>query len=219
MGTRSKSSGSYSVVWRQPDGSLARGGLLLEPEALLFRGTAEGGDHVARRIRYADLAGMRIDRESSVRRHNQPTLLLERRDGDSLTVDVIGAGLLWELADLLALILSEDDDRERVVVVAGVKEGMRGRLQALIAEGPPFDVATSGLSRHEVLLAEDSVVFLFQGPQITATIERLMQAPELWQEAPGWEACLAGPPQLAEVAYAWTEDQESTVPQPTMAES
>lgn len=203
------------MVWRQPDGTLARGGLLLEPEGLLFRGTAERGDHVARRLSYAELASVSIDRASSVRQHSQPTLRLERRDGDSLTVDVIGAGLLWELADLLALILSEGDDQsERVVVVAGVKEGMRGRVQALIAQGPPFDLEVSGLSRHEVLLAEDSVVFLFQGLQITATIERLMQTPGLWQEALGWEACLAGPPQLAEVAYAWTADRNRAIPHP-----
>jgi hypothetical protein len=208
MVSGSTSSGSYSVAWRQPDGSWAHGGLLLEPEGLLFRGTAEGGDHVARRIRYTDLEGVKIDRESSARRHNQPTLLLEERDGDSLTVDVAGAGLLWELADLLALILSQGDDRsERVIVVANVKEGMRGRLRALIAQGPPFDVETSGLSRHEVLLAEDSVVFVFQGRQITESIERLLQNPELWKQAPRWGACLAGPPQLAEVAYAWTEGE------------
>jgi hypothetical protein len=137
-----------------------------------------------------------------------------------LTVDVVGAGLLWELADLLALILSEGDDRsERVVVVASVKEGMRGRLRALIAQGPPFDVETSGLSRHEVLLAENSVVFLFQGPQIAATIERLMQKPELWKEALGWGACLAGPPQLAEVAYAWTADRNRGIPHPMITGS
>ncbi len=118
----------------------ARGSLTLEPDALMLHGTSSEGRHVVRRVAYADLVGVRIGRDLDERLSGDPTLLLERRTGGLLRVSLLGPGLLWELADLLALVVGESSEHlERVVVVARLKEGMRERLRALIADGPPFD--------------------------------------------------------------------------------
>jgi len=203
MGDRLQGSGSYSVIVEQPDGSHARGGLLIEPDGLLFRGADDRGLHVVRRLRYADLVGVRIDRDSPVRPIERPALVLERAGGEPWRIGVVGAGLLWELADLLASLLVGDEHRERVVVVVRIREGAADRVRALVAEGPPFDLQASGLDRHQVLLTNDSAVFVFEG-KITEAMKRLIQEPELWWEALRWDDCLIGRPQLAEAAYSWT---------------
>jgi hypothetical protein len=198
---------SYPVMIEKPDGSHARGGLFIEPDVLLFRGTDDEGLHVVQRLRYADLVGVRIDRDSPVRSIGRPALALKRVGGAPWRIGVIGAGLLRELADLLAF-LADDERRERVVVVAHIREGMGDRVRALIADGPPFDLEASGLVHHQVLLTDDSAVFVFEG-QITEVMKRLIQEPELWREALRWEACLGGRPQLAEPAFSWTLDETS----------
>lgn len=194
-------------VWQEPDGSLTRGSLTLEPEALLLRGTDHEGRHTARQLPYADLAGVRIGRDHDERLNGNSTLLLERCTGDTLRVGLLGAGLLWELADLLALLVGENGERlERIVVVARLTEGACERVRALLAQGPPFDPQASGLERHEVLLTDDTVIFLFEGRQTYQAVERLMQEPDLWKAATDWSACLTGRPQLADIAFSWTRE-------------
>jgi len=202
MDDRLQGSGSYPVIVEQSDGSHARGGLFVEPDGLLFRGRDADGLHVVWRLRYADLVGVRIDRDSPVRPIERPALVLERVGGDPWRVAVIGAGLLWELADLLASLLA-DQHRERMVVVARIREGMADHVRALAANGPPFDPQAIGLDRHQVLLTDDSAIFVFEG-QITEVVKRLIQEPELWRASLRWDACLDGRPQLAEAAYSWT---------------
>jgi hypothetical protein len=202
MDDRLPGSRSYSVILEKPDGSHARGVLLLEPDGLSFRGTDEDGLHVLQRLRYGELGGVRIERSSPVRPLDRPALTLERVGRDPWRLGVIGAGLLWELADLLASLLAGDENRERVVVVARIKDGMADQVRALIEEGPPFDLEASGLDHHDVLVTDDSVVFVFEG-QISDVVKRLIQEPELWREALRWDAFLDGGPQLAEAAYSW----------------
>jgi hypothetical protein len=198
-------SGRYAVVWREPGGSLVRGGLTLEPTELSLHGRSEDGSRVVRRIRYAEVAGVEVGREPAERLDDRPTLVLEQRSGERLRMGVTGAGLLFELADLLASLLGQAETLgERVVVVARLKEGTGEQVRALITDGPPFDAETSGLDRHEVLLCDDTVIFLFEGEQISEAVTQLVQHPELWKAAVHWDAYLAGRPRLAETAYSWT---------------
>ena len=192
------------AAWQEADGSLARGSLTLEPEALLLRGKSDKGHHTVRRISFAELAGVSIDRAPNKQLNGNPTLLVERRNGDPLRISPGGAGLLWELADLLALLVRKESERlERVIVIAKLKEGVLDQARALIAEGPPFDPRAIGLERKEVLLTSDAVVFLFEGREIRELVQRLIQEPGLWEAAVDWDACLTGRPQLADIAYSW----------------
>ena len=53
---------------------------------------------------------------------------------------------------------------ERVAIVAGLKEGTGPRAAELIAAGPPFDLAETGIVHHSVHLSAGEVVFLFRRP-------------------------------------------------------
>lgn len=208
MGEGARQSRSYVATWQEDDGSLARGGLTLEQGALLLRGTGEDGRQAARRLPFADLVGVSIGRGLDERLNGYPTLTLERRDGYQVRVSISGAGLLWELADLLAeLIGGEAKPLEQVAVVARLREGMHERARVLIAEGPPFDPRASGLDKNDVFLTDDAVVFLFEGREIREFVQRLSQDPNLWEAAVDWDACLIGRPQLADVVYSWKREQ------------
>jgi hypothetical protein len=201
-------SGAYVAIWQEPDGSRAQGSLTLEPEALLLRGTGDQGRLAVRRLPFTELVGVRIGRAPDERLNGNPTLLLERRSGDSLRVSISGAGLLWELADLLALLVDRERERsERIVLVARLKAGMLERVRALVAEGPPFDPEAIGLERNELFLTDDAVIFVLEGRHVLEVVQRLVQEPGLWKAALDWDACLTGRPQLAEIAYSWSREE------------
>ena len=61
---------------------------------------------------------------------------------------------------------SRGDANERVAVVATLKPGSRERAAAILAQGAPYGIDRAGFRRHSVFLAEETVVFLFEGPGI-----------------------------------------------------
>ena len=58
---------------------------------------------------------------------------------------------------------------ERVAVVATLKPGSRKRAGAIVAQGPPYGIDRAGFRRHSVFLAEETVVFMFEGAGIERT--------------------------------------------------
>src|SRR5688500_9235882 len=57
------------------------------------------------------------------------------------------------------------ESMSRVAVVLPLNRGVRARAEALLAHGPPFDPAAAGLERHEVLVTDEEVIFLFAAPE------------------------------------------------------
>ena len=55
------------------------------------------------------------------------------------------------------------DANERVAVVATLKPGSRERAGAILAQGAPYGIDRAGFRRHSVFLAEETVVFMFEG--------------------------------------------------------
>ncbi len=102
MSERNGLSGTYVAIWQEADGAPTRGSLTLEPHALLLRGKTAEGDHTVRRVPFIELAGVSIGRGPEDRLGGNPALLLARRSGGPLRISPSGAGLLSELADLLA---------------------------------------------------------------------------------------------------------------------
>ena len=94
----------------------------------------------------------------------------------------------------------------RLVVIAPLAEGMRETARLLVADGPPFDPEETTLERHDVFLTEREAVFVFEGPQARAAVERLVGDPGVWRSASAWKDCLAGRPRLADEAFSWTRD-------------
>jgi hypothetical protein len=89
------------------------------------------------------------------------------------------------------------------VVVLPLRPGARDRARDLLRHGPPFDPGEAGLERHQVFISETEAIFLFEA-EARESVELLADDSSLWQAAEGWAELVAGPPHLAEGAYAWT---------------
>ena len=90
-----------------------------------------------------------------------------------------------------------------VAVVASLRPGAAEQAASLIELGPPFELSRSGLQRHTVFLAADTVVFVFEGGDPRTLLATLAGAGE--QSVFGaWESLLDGTPKIAREVYAWT---------------
>jgi len=106
------------------------------------------------------------------------------------------------LKELLASAIAKELPQLVGIVVPLRKRGL-ANTAALIEQGPPFDLEAIGVARHDVLLSEREVIFLFEGTQLDETMQRLLQDPSVWQAASGWARVIAGPPRLAEQRFGW----------------
>jgi hypothetical protein len=138
----------------------------------------------ARLVRYADVLGVEVVRDPSQRLNGYPTLRIERRRGPPLRVSTIGLGVLGELNQLLATAIVSKQP-QLVGIVVPLRKRALADAAALIEQGPPFDLAALGIERHDVLLSEREVIFLFEGAQLAETMQRLLRDPSVWQAASG----------------------------------
>jgi hypothetical protein len=91
----------------------------------------------------------------------------------------------------------------RLVAVLPLKPGARARAEALLREGPPFDVEETQFDRHLVFLTDREVVFVFEGEGPSRTLHLPAEDPALWKAAADWQACLSERPRVAVTAYSW----------------
>jgi hypothetical protein len=153
---------------------------------------------------YTEIVAVRIGRGAAERLNDRRTLVLERASAPALQLDVLGPGMLHELADLLAALTLERAERfERVVLVVPLKEDAVEDARALVSAGPPFDPGERALQRHEVFFTDSEAVFLFEGPDAGQVVQRLARDPGAWRAALRWRRLLAGAPRLAGSAYSW----------------
>jgi hypothetical protein len=95
---------------------------------------------------------------------------------------------------------------EQIAVVARLKDGARIAAAALLAGGPPFDPVAHGLTRHEVYLTPDEVVFVFEGHDVEWIVDALVDEPLNWplsQALDAWRELVELPPYLARAEFAW----------------
>lgn len=98
---------------------------------------------------------------------------------------------------------------ERVAIVARLKERTESRAAELIAEGPPFDLAETGLARHSVYLSATEVVFVFEGHEVDSRLEELVDE-RPYPLSPAfdrWRAIVDGPPRIARERFGWKHDE------------
>jgi hypothetical protein len=139
--------------------------------------------------------------------NGRPALLVGREHAPPLQIEPLGAGLLHEIADLLATLATQRaDSGEQVAVNVPLKQGQFARAQELVAQGPPFDPAALGLTRHQVFLSTRKVTFIFAGPHVRATLERATSDPTLWRVGLAWRGCIAGRPRLSSAPRPQPED-------------
>ena len=95
-------SGSYAVAWREPGGAVATGSARVEAAGLVLRGAGPEGDAVRRRVPLSLVASVRIGRAASDRVRGTRSVVLDLGHGIAVAVAPLGAGQVFELAELVA---------------------------------------------------------------------------------------------------------------------
>lgn len=99
---------------------------------------------------------------------------------------------------------------ERFAIVAHLREGSGPRAAELLAQGPPFELAETGITRHSVYLSASEVVFVFEGHEIEWIVDRLIDEPfhpQIRRVLDQWRTLVDGPPRLARALFAWERKQ------------
>jgi hypothetical protein len=192
---------SYAVVWRVGGGPTVAGSLELAGSELRLHSTAKED---GLRIRFGDLSAIEIAREPDQQVRGNRSVVLKRRSQEPVLLATIGGGgLLIELTDLLVSLHAEQTAAERILILVPIRRGTSEQALALIEQGPPFGLLASGLERHSVFVSEREVVFLFEGEDAAALLDRLARDPALLRAAARWRGLLAGRPRLARLGFAW----------------
>jgi len=95
---------------------------------------------------------------------------------------------------------------ERVAIVARLKEGYEQRAVELVAAGPPFDLADTGIVRHSIFISASEAVFVFEGPEVEWIVDQLVDEPfhdQLQHALEQWREIVDGQPRLARERFGW----------------
>ena len=197
---------SYGVVWREGSAPLSSGKLELRPRAIRLEGLDSDAE-----IPYEVLASVRVGRSARDRIDGRPSVVLERRTGEPISIATVAQpSLLGEIVDQVAAHRLRDVTPRRVAIVLPIRPGSHEAVRELLTAGPPFDPhEIPGLDRHEVFVTEEEVVFTFDAQLSDRALDALVAAPELWPAAVTWSDHVAGLPRLAESAYSWLRIEES----------
>lgn len=96
----------------------------------------------------------------------------------------------------------------RFVVTASLQPGTAPRVAEILREGPPFDLETTSLERHEVFLADDEIVFLFEGPGADVETRRLFRDPRVLNRLRRIRPLLQASPRLPREVFSWERPRE-----------
>lgn len=99
---------------------------------------------------------------------------------------------------------------ERIAIVARLKKGTATRAAELIAAGPPFDLAESGILRHSVYVSSNEVIFVFEGHQVEWIVDDLIYQPfhyRIYRALDQWRQIVDGPPRIARERFGWQRDE------------
>jgi len=197
---------SYGVVWREGERPIVAGKLELLPRGLRLDGRERSQD-----IPYERLAGVHVGRSAAERLDGRPSVVLERRGAELVTIATVAqSNLIGEIAERLAELQLGAQSARRLVVVLPLKTGARDEVRALLDAGPPFEPETiEGLVRHEVFLTADEVVFMFESDLGVDALAPVLSQPDVWQAAAAWHEHIDGPPRIAEGVFAWSRTEEA----------
>jgi hypothetical protein len=95
---------------------------------------------------------------------------------------------------------------ERIAIIARLKDGTGRRAAELIAAGPPFDLAETGIVRHSIYVSAGEVVFVFEGHAVEWIVDDLIGdpfRPELQRAFDAWRSIVDGSPRAARERFCW----------------
>ena len=99
--------------------------------------------------------------------------------------------------------VADGDAIERLAIVAKLRPGSHERAAEIIAKGPPYGLGLAGFRRHSVFLAEEAVVFVFEGRGIEGLVRDLVNDPARSGSFSVWAPLLEGTPVLAREEFYW----------------
>jgi hypothetical protein len=98
---------------------------------------------------------------------------------------------------------------DRLAVAAHLKPGSRRKAEALIAEGPPFELNGSGFRSHGVYLSDEEVVFVFEGPGAEYLVLNILNDPVRAARFDAWAPLLEGSPRLVRETWHWSRSADA----------
>lgn len=96
-----------------------------------------------------------------------------------------------------------NEANERLAIVARLLPGSRERAREILAAGAPYDLSDAGFRRHSIFLAEETVIFVFEGSGIEGLVSKLIDDPASSGSFSVWGPLLAGTPVLAQEEFYW----------------
>ena len=151
---------AYGVRWTDALGQL-EGRLTVGPQSL--RLMALKGEQVPlREIPFDAISGLEVT--SAEGSSDRPVLVFHLSANGRVEVEsAVGE---WILGDLLKQtlrgMLVQAPAPQRVLVSVKTKPEARERVAELLKEGPPFDPYSTSITRHDVFVLDDQVLFLFE---------------------------------------------------------
>ena len=103
---------------------------------------------------------------------------------------------------------------ERVAIIARLKEGREQQAVDLVAAGPPFDLADTGIVRHSIYISATDVVFMFEGHEVEWIVDQLIDEPfhyELHRALEQWRDIVEGRPHVARECFGWQRDESESL--------
>lgn len=91
----------------------------------------------------------------------------------------------------------------RFILTARLKRGAFTRVREILREGPPFDLAGTSLERHQVFLARDEIVFVFEGLHAEEEVRHLLSDPGVLGRTGRLVRHLQGLPRTLEEVFSW----------------
>jgi hypothetical protein len=111
---------------------------------------------------------------------------------------------------------------ERVAIIARLKKGSEQRAAELVAAGPPYEIAETGIARHSVYISSSEAVFVFEGHEVEWIVDQLIDEPfhyELHRAFDQWREIVEGQPHVARERFHWQLDEAESAAPPTRERS
>jgi hypothetical protein len=92
---------------------------------------------------------------------------------------------------------------DRLMILASLKPDAHAPAEALLENGPPFDLAELGFQRHAAYLTASEVVFLFEAPEVEWLVDDIVDDLVLGRALEPWRELIDGPPRVAHERFYW----------------
>ena len=191
----------YGVRWRDALGQL-EGRLTVGPQSL--RLVALVDERVPlREIPFDAISGLELT--SAGGSSDRPILVFHLSANGRVEVEsAVGKWILGDLLkETLRGMLVQSPARQRVLVSVRTKPEARERVAELLKDGPPFDPSSTSITRHDVFVLDDQVLFLFETDDRLEGNESLADA---WRWAETWRD-LVVEVRDAEQIFSWTRPE------------